>query len=410
MAVTDVRVSGVGMTPFGRHPAETVPSLARAATQAAMADAGVTPEQVDAVFFANAVGGLTTGQEMIRGQAALRGLGLFRAPLVNVENACASGSSALALAVAAVASGRVGVALAVGAERLTIPDRAAALAAIGSAVDLTERDAVARWAESVLDLDPTESSARSLFMDLYAARGRLYANRSGATDEDLARVVVKSRRHAADNPLAQFRSVTTVEEVLSARRIVPGLTLPMCSPTGDGAAAVVVTAPGTTPHDRARVLACELATGFADPELTAREGSAIQRAAAAAYRTAGIGPGDLDVVELHDAAAPAELMAYEELGLCAFSAGPELLRSGNTALGGSCPVNVSGGLLSRGHPIGATGLAQVVELVDQLAGRAGDRQVVGARLALAENSGGWIGGDAAATVITILGAGTGRAA
>jgi acetyl-CoA acetyltransferase len=177
----------------------------------------------------------------------------------------------------------------------------------------------------------------------------------------------------------------------------------MCSPIGDGAAAVVVCSEqyarrlGTAP---VRVRACTLLSGTDDR--TADQPGAVERAAQRAFEQAGLGPEDLDVVEVHDAAAPAELMCYEELGLCGVGEAPRLLTSGDTALGGRLPVNTSGGLLSKGHPIGATGCAQLVELVDQLRGRCGARQVPGARVALAENGGGFLGTDAAAMVVTIL--------
>jgi acetyl-CoA acetyltransferase len=403
--VTDSAIlAGAAATRFGKQVDTSLRTLASEAASGALADAGLQPSQVQAVYFANAAGGLITGQEMIRGQAALRDAGLLGAPLYNVENACASGSSALALAVAAVTAGQVEVALVVGAEKLATAERGLGAAALGSAVDLDEREALAAWTAAQLDLGEDSAQPRSLFMDLYGARAKLYADYSGAKAEDLAAVVVKSRHNASLNPKAQFRTETSIFEVLAARQIVPGLTLPMCSPIGDGAAAVVITAPGWQPGSRptVRVAACEVVTGFADTEMTARMGNTVSRAAGRAYERAGIGPHDVSVVELHDAAAPAELMAYEELGLAEHGAGAELLRSGVTGLGGRIPVNTGGGLLSRGHPVGATGLAQIVELNDQLLGRAGNRQVSGCRIALAENTGGWIGGDAATTVVTIL--------
>ena len=226
--------------------------------------------------------------------------------------------------------------------------------------------------------------------------------RSGATVEDFARVAVKNHHHGARNPKAQYRDEVTIEEVLASREISWPLTLLMCSPIGDGAAAVVVCSDdyarraGVAP---VRVRASTLVSGT---DRARGESAAIERAAQQAYDQAGIGPEDVDVVELHDAAAPAELMAYEELGLCPPGDGPKLLGSGDTTLGGRMPVNTSGGLISKGHPVGATGCGQLVELVDQLRGRAGDRQVDGARVALAENGGGFLGVENAAVVVTIL--------
>jgi acetyl-CoA acetyltransferase len=226
--------------------------------------------------------------------------------------------------------------------------------------------------------------------------------RSGAAIEDFARVAVKNHHHGALNPKAQYRQEVTLEEVLTSREISWPLTLLMCSPVGDGAAAVVVCSDEYArplDADPIRVRACALVSGT---DREHGEPGAVERAAHRAYEQAGIGPDDVDVVELHDAAAPAELITYEELGLCGVGEGPKLLASGETALGGRLPVNTSGGLLSKGHPIGATGCGQIVELVDQLRGRTGNRQVDGARVALAENGGGFLGTDAAAMVVTIL--------
>jgi acetyl-CoA acetyltransferase len=397
--VRDVVIAGVGMTAFGKFPGLGLRELAGAATAEALADAHAQPTDVGAVFFANAAEGLMTGQEMIRGQVALRGSGLQGAPIFNIENACASSSSAAHLALMAVASGQVEVALAVGAEKLTHEDKHRAFDAIGSAIDL------GRAAELAQRLTPPgeeeQPGRRSLFMDIYAALAREYMERSGATERDFAEVAVKSHDHAALNPRAQYRTRVTAEEVLASRRVSGPLTLLMCSPIGDGAAAVVVASRAWAERagaDAVEVLGAGLVSG--------RDGdgeSAVERAAQRAYAQAGVGPEDLDVVEVHDAAAPAELIVYEELGLAAPGEAPALLASGATRLGGRVPVNPSGGLLSKGHPVGATGCAQLVELVEQLRGRAGDRQVEGARIGLAENAGGYLGPDLGAAAVTILG-------
>jgi acetyl-CoA acetyltransferase len=330
---------------------------------------------------------------------------------VNVENACASASSAFYLACLAVGSGAVEVALAVGSEKLTHEDRSRSFAAIGTAVDQLQLAELRQWASSGSAGSPLPEQAeqagqegggkRSFFMDIYAASSRAYMKSSGATREDFAQVAVKSHRHAALNPYAQYRTEVTVDDVLASREIAPPLTLLMCSPIGDGAAALVVCSPGMARRLGAevRVRACALVSGR---DRGPGEPGAVERAAEAAYEQAGLGPGDLDVVELHDAAAPAELITYEELGLCGEGEGPALLTSGATALGGKIPVNLSGGLLSKGHPIGATGCGQLVELADQLRGRCGPRQAAGARVALAQNGGGFLGTDAAAMVVTVL--------
>jgi acetyl-CoA acetyltransferase len=416
----EVYVAGAAMTRFGKFPDTTIRALAEEATRGALDDAGVTPADIGMVFFSNAVAGILTNQEMIRGQVALRYTGLLGVPMVNVENACASASSAFHLACMAVGSGAVDVALAVGSEKLTHEDRSRSFAAIGTAVDQLQLAELQQWASSgsagsplpeQADSWPAETASgadsgqaggkRSFFMDVYAASARAYMKSSGATREDFAQVAVKSHRHAALNPYAQYRTEVTAEDVLASREIAAPLTLLMCSPIGDGAAALVVCSGEVARRlgTGVRVRACALVSGR---DRGPGEPGAVERAAHAACEQAGVGPGDLDVVELHDAAAPAELITYEELGLCGEGEGPALLASGATALGGRIPVNPSGGLLSKGHPIGATGCAQLVELTEQLRGRCGARQVPGARVALAENGGGFLGTDAAAMVVTVL--------
>jgi acetyl-CoA acyltransferase len=411
----DVFVAGAAMTRFGKFPECTIRSLAEEAVRDALRDAGIGPEAVQMVFFSNATAGILHGQEMIRGQVALRHTGLLGLPIVNVENACASASTAFHLACMAVGSGAVDVALAVGSEKLTHEDKLRSFAAIGTAVDTLELQQLKdrlRTPELVAagaggaSPGPTQADGgggnRSFFMDIYASQSRAYMESSGATARDFAEVAVKSHRNAALNPKAQFRSEVSIEEVLASREVASPLTLLMCSPIGDGAAAVVVCSEkyarrlGIAP---VRVRACTLLSGT---DRTADQPGAVERASQRAYEQAGLGPEDLNVVEVHDAAAPAELMSYEELGLCGVGEGPRLLASGDTALGGRLPVNPSGGLLSKGHPIGATGCAQLVELVDQLRGRCGARQVRDAKVALAENGGGFLGTDGAAMVVTIL--------
>jgi acetyl-CoA acyltransferase len=412
----DVLVAGAGMTAFGKFMDRSVRSLAEEATAEALTDAGAAPSEVDVAFFSNATAGVLTGQEMIRGQSALRHTGVLGVPVVNVENACASASTAFWLAWMAVASGTAEIALAVGAEKLTHPDKARSFAAIGTAVDLEElgaavRDPLARTLlagsplPAAADADPGvpgRGAGRSPFMDIYAQMTRQYMHRSGATPADFARVVTKNQGNGKLNPKAQYGADLTVEEVLASREISPPLTLLMCSPVSDGAAALVLCsrqAAGRLGADAVRVRSTALVSGR---DRGPDDDGAVERAVRRAYDAAGVGPDDLDVVEVHDAAAPAELMVYEELGLCAPGDGPKLLASGETALGGRVPVNPSGGLLSKGHPIGATGCGQLVELVDQLRGRCGARQVQGARVALAENGGGFLGTDPAAVVITVL--------
>jgi acetyl-CoA acyltransferase len=385
----DVYIAGAYVTAFGKFPDKSLRVLAAEAVTGALADAGCGPDEIDAVYFANAAEGLLTGQEMVRGQVVLDGTGLEGKPVINCENACASGSTAAHLAFTAVQSGAADVALALGAEKLTNPDRARTFAVFQAGWD------VERFG------GPDGKSDQSAFMSTYADMARQYMVRSGATIEDFAAVSVKSHANGALNPKAQYRDPLTVDEVLASRVIDEPLRVLMCSPIGDGASAIVVAnARGLArlDADPVRVLAAALRSGGRN-----EAESSIVVATRAAYEQAGIGPGDLDVIEVHDAAAPAELIVTEELGIAGPGEGPALFRAGETELGGRVPINPGGGLLSRGHPIGATGCAQLTELVDQLRGRCGARQVHGAKIALAENGGGWLGGKGpAAATITIL--------
>jgi acetyl-CoA acyltransferase len=250
--------------------------------------------------------------------------------------ACASSSTAFHLAVSSVASGSVDVALAVGVEKLSHPDKTKSFAAIGAAVDLLQLDELKAWSGAGA-AGGGDDSKRSFFMDIYAANTRAYMERTGATPVDFAEVAVKSHRHGALNPNAQYRTPVTAEEVLASRMVSDPLTLLMCSPVGDGAAVMVICSPRrirNLPGPTVRVRASTLISGTDQSDAE----PAAARASAPAYEQAGLGPQDLDVVEVHDAAAPAELMVYEELGLCGPGEGSALLRSGATALGGRVPV------------------------------------------------------------------------
>ncbi len=390
-----VYVGGASMTRFAKHTDRSFASLAAEATSGALGDCGVDAGAVDFVAFGNAAAGILTGQEMIRAQIALAGTGLEGAPMINVENACASASSAFHLAWMAIASGQAEAALAVGTEKMTHPeDKKRAFVALARAVDVEAL--VAEQGEQVLTEGPGP-----LFMDIYAGEARDYMARSDATARDFAEAAAKNHCHGSLNPKSQFQRAVDADEVLQSRAITDPLTLMMCSPIGDGSAALLLCSEDfarTHGCGEVRVLGCAVTSGRAGDE-----DDCVSRAAAKAYETAGVGPEALDLVELHDAASPAELIVSEELRLAAPGEGVRLLRDGETRLGGRIPINTSGGLVSKGHPVGATGCAQLVELCDQLRGRAGARQVEGARVALAENAGGWLGAGPAACVVTVLG-------
>ncbi len=242
-----------------------------------------------------------------------------------------------------------------------------------------------------------------MFMDVYAAAARNHMERYGTTVEQFAAISAKNSRHGHLNPRAQFRDELTVEEVLAEPMIAEPLTRPMCSPIGDGAAAVVLVSPARAARmgitDPVRIRSVVLHSGW---DRGPDEEDAARLCAREAYEEAGVGPEDLSLIECHDATAPAELLAYEALGLCPAGEGGRLVDEGVTTIGGRLPVNTSGGLLRKGHPVGATGIAQIVELTEQIQGRSGARQVEGARVGLAHNGGGAIGSDAAAMCVTVL--------
>jgi acetyl-CoA acyltransferase len=385
--MNEVVIAGVGMTPFRKRPGTGIGNLANEATAEALTTAGVAPGDVQKIFFGNAAAGVVSNQEMIRGEVAFHKSGLAGVPTINVENACASGSSALQLGWEAIAGGRFEVVLVVGAEQLSHEDKDRTFEALRGSTDIEEIGATA-------DGDVSHS----ILMDFYAREANNYLNSTGAVVEDFARVAVKNRAHASHNPLAQYRTPQTIEEVLANRVITPPLSLPMCSPVSDGSAALVLCSAEYARRlggESVAILASEVAGG-------ARDDSPVPKASHAAYETAGVGPDDLDAIEVHDAAAPAELIQYAEIGLCDENEGYRLIREGVTTLGGRRPVNTSGGLMSRGHPLGATGCAQVVELYTQILGRAEGRQVEGARTCMAVNAGGWLDGTYAVTVATIL--------
>lgn len=402
--MAEALVAGVGMTRFAKHAHRSTASLAHEAVAAALADAGVRPAEVELVFFANALAGIVTGQETIRGQVALAGTGLDGAPIVNVDNACAAGGTAVHLAYQAVAGGRCDLALAVGAEKLYHEDGSRPLRAMLTGVDVEELPAL-----QAAHRQPDEG-ARSFMLDLYADLALEYMAATGATERSLAAIASKDHHHGALNPNAQYRREFTIDEVLASRRVCGPFTLPMCSPFGDGGAAVLVASPERCARlaaEPVEIVASALTSGRRPNGRRSRldaviDDGAVARAARRAYEQAGLGPDELDLVEVHDATSSAELIICEQLGLCARGEAARIAEAGETALGGSRPVNVSGGLVSKGHPVGATGCAQVAELTWHLRGQAGARQVAGARVGLAENAGGRLHPDDAAAVVTIL--------
>ncbi|SDJ80217.1 Acetyl-CoA acetyltransferase [Bradyrhizobium sp. Rc2d] len=404
-----VYVVGVGMTAFRKHSDKSVKDLTKMALDAVQSDAGAAIP-FDVAFFANTAQGHLEGQSMISGQIALQSAGLEGIPVINVENACASGATAFHQALTYLKSGSGRIALAISAEKLFHPDKSKSFSLFDGAWDVHEarrnlRD-VLELGKSVVPAGSPESKNRSIFMDIYAAWARYHMERFGTTQRQIAMVSAKNHWHSTMNPLAQFRNDMTVEEILAARAICWPLTLPMCAPISDGAAASILCTedalslfPDVVP---VRVLSSALVTGV-KREVEELNRHISRRAAQRAYELAGVDPKDISVAEVHDATAFAEIQQYENLGFCETGAGGSLVESGTTKLGGKLPVNTSGGLESKGHPIGATGLGQIHELVLQLRGQAGARQVPGAKLAVAENGGGYYAGEEAVACVTILG-------
>lgn len=402
----DAIIAGVGMTNFGKHLDRSLTSLAQEAILSALADAGIGLSAVQAAWAGTAGAPIVTGQVCVAGQVVLRQMGLGAIPVVNVENACATASTAFQQACSMVTLGVYDVVLAFGMEKLYHADKERPMAVYAGCVDTENPDALDRYL--IGDLTETQRAAsptarRSLFMDIYSRMARDYMAASGATQQDFATISAKNSWHGSLNPKAQFRDELTIEDVLGARSISPPLTLPMCSPIGDGAAAAVIVSPRFARElgvaAPVRVLSSIVASGF---DLVDGGPGVTELISGQAYEEAGVDPRDFHCVELHDATSPAEMIYYEALGLCAKGEGPAFLASGATALGGKVPVNPSGGLVRKGHPIGATGLGQIFELVQQLRGQCGARQIPDVRLALAENGGGFIGSDAAAVTITVL--------
>lgn len=378
--MSDTFIAGAGMVRFGKYPADvTFERLAAGAARAAMTDAGVSAGDIEALYVGHVFGGPVAGQR-VAGQVGLSGL-----PVSNHENYCASGATAIREAWIAIKAGMYDVILVIGAEKMT--DRVAG----GVMPDPSDIDSI----NGMVMAANHGMSARRYMYD------------HGATREEIAAVAVKNHAHSVHNPYAQYQRPITLQEVLDARVIAEPLGLLDCSPISDGAAAVLLCSEaglarlgrGSAP----RIAGCALVSGT---QVTAAGGindeDVSQRAAAQAWNIAGYGPDDIDVVEMHDCFTIAEIVRLEGLGVVPRGEGGKWAANGDTSLGGKLPVNPSGGLLSRGHPVGATGVAQACELTWQLTDRAGRRQVDGARVGLAYCKGGTVSGTDGGSVTVLL--------
>ncbi|WP_342804607.1 thiolase family protein [Alteromonas sp. M12] len=400
----NVYIVGAAMTPFGKRLEDTVKSLTTQSVEAALQDAGVEKRAVQGAWFSNTRQQMLEGQNTIRGQIALRAAGIEGIPIINVENACASGSTAVHQAMTAIRAGMVDIALVVGSEKMVYKDRPEKVAAaFAGGTDIHDQQSVLDYIVSIGGEKPGPD--RSLFMDLYAAQARVHMDSFGTTQEDFARIAANTHCHGQHNPNAQYRTPFTVEQVLADKSIVYPFTRAMCAPVSDGSSALILCSDNALKKiGRSRaVRLCSVAllsTISRDKFDYTRHIS--RRAAQAAYAEAGIEAKDIDVIEVHDATAFSTLVQIENLGLCQPGEVGAGLKKGDFKIGGRAPVNPSGGLLAKGHPVGATGIAQMYELTAQLRGEAGARQVQGARIAVAENGGGFLGVEEGVTTVAVL--------
>lgn len=379
----DVYILGVGTTPCGRFPDKPAHVLGREATWAAIKDSGIHPRKIEVAFCGHVYQGMGVGQR------TLKELGLVGQPTINVEGACGSGTLSFWEAWRSIAYGQYNVALALGVENLS---------------------RILSGGPLPLEEDDIEVALGMGMPGLYAIRAKRYMEEYGVTAEQFAKVVVKSRKNASMNPVAQYRKEITVEEVLNSPMIADPLTRNQCCPVGDASAAAVLCsgelANKLSIKTPIKVLGCVAQSGkYSSPTgLACAPSESVSRSSKMAYEMAGLGPEDMDLAEIHDAFSVAEMIVCEALGFCKEGEGARLIEEGTTNIDGDVAVNPSGGLLSRGHPIGATGLLQTAEIVWHLRGEAGDRQVKDAKVGIIETMGGAQPAmDGITCVVSILG-------
>jgi acetyl-CoA acetyltransferase len=413
----NIYIIGAGMVKFGKYLDRNIKNLTGEALDLVLKDCELERKDIEAAWFSNTGWGMTDFQHCIRGQVALSANGLDKIPITNVENACASASTALHGAWTAIKAGLYDCVLAIGAEKVYNEDRRLMMKGFlsGTDVEVTtqfieqwKKDQKAKASASKDNESKGKEKAgkekeggHSVFMDFYAHGARKHMKEFGTTQRQLAAIAAKAHNNSTLNPLAQYTFPQTIEQVLEDYEVAYPLTRAMCAPVGDGAAAAILCSEKyLKQHSKKRaalIRASVLKSGSWDSE-----SDISNRAAKKAYEMSGMGPEDMDVAEVHDATAFGELHQTEQLGFCPIGEGGPFAESGATSLSGKIPVNPSGGLISRGHPIGASGLAQIFELVTHLRGEAGKRQIKNPRVALSENGGGTIGYGEAAMCIHIL--------
>ncbi|HPI93797.1 MAG TPA: thiolase family protein [Deltaproteobacteria bacterium] len=406
-----VYVIGVGMIRFGKYLDGSVRAMAGEAVDLVLADAGIKKSDIQAAFVSNTFWGMFANQHSIRGEVMLWDTGIQGIPIVNCENACAGASTAFHLGYTAIRAGMYDVVMALGSEKITHQNKAMSLSAYATCMDVENFESHINMIMDIskkIDFKMPEGETppgegRSIFMDAYAMGARWHMKNYGSTKRQLSVICSKNHYHGSLNPKSQFQEAMTVDEVFNARPVTYPLTVPMCAPVGDGAAAAILCSEsflkklnGVRPvRIRASVLGSGTDRGLEGVDIG-------ERLSKKAYEISGFGPDDIDLAELHDATAYGELHQCEAMGFCAAGEGGILAESGATTLGGRIPVNTSGGLECRGHPIGASGLAQIHEVVQQLRWEAGKRQVEGARIGLTENGGGNLGVEEASMTIHVL--------
>lgn len=410
--MSNIYIAGIAMTVFGRHLERSLEDLAREALQGALKDAGCQASDLGIAYYAGTTNGPLQGQISIPGQVVLAKLGVHSIPIFNVENACASGSSAVNLAVQSLKAGTTDVALAIGAEKMNIADKLKALSLFEAGWDVSRAEqnyqTLVQMGEGVVPPPGSESDKPySKFMAIYAAMCRFHMKTFGTTQRQIAAVCAKNHGHSVHNPWSQFRKPFSIDEVLAAPPITYPITLPMCAPLSDGAAAAIIcTEEGLqrigADKSRCIKIAASVLRSFSPRSIDRPDLNVGRLAAQQAYEIAGLGPDDMHVAEVHDASAMGEIIQSENLGFVPLGLGGPAAERGEFSLGGRIPINPSGGLESKGHPLGATGIGQLYELVTQLRGEAGARQVEGARHAIQENGGGLQGVEEAAVAIHIL--------
>lgn len=420
----NIYIVGVGMPKFGKFLDKSIKDLSGLALNGALGDSGLKQSDVECAWFSNSTWGIFRFQHMIRGEVALSAHGIEKIPVFNVENACAGASTALHGAWMAIKSGLYDCTLALGAEKLFSEDRALTMKAFNAATDVEVSEKLLAYLKKIAEDKKKKDAEKkgkngvkqsgkkgghSAFMDLYASGARAHMKKYGTTQRQIAIIAAKNHNNSTMNPLAQYTFPQTVEQVLNDYEVAYPLTRAMCAPIGDGAAAAILCSEAFLKNheelkERAVLIRASIlkSGSLTDTDLEERTINAAWKMTNRDSNKAQISIKDINVSELHDASAFAELDEMEKVGFCPRGEGGPFVETGITELKGEYPINPSGGLLARGHPIGASGLAQIHELVTQLRGEAGERQVKNHRYALAQNGGGNLGPGGAAMCIHIL--------